>query len=128
MILRKFLPKKLSVKLFGDRARWGLEPIISDRCWIDWQRTYAEFYSKNQRSGIGLLVNDAGYSVMSGINLTGKRVLEVGAGDIRHIKYWQGCPSEYFLADVSENMMVLAKKCLEKREIPYQSFLVNRKE
>ena len=49
--------------------------------------TYTEFYQANQRQGIGTRINDAGYTVMSNIDLTGKRILEIGAGDIRHIKY-----------------------------------------
>jgi SAM-dependent methyltransferase len=63
---------------------------------------------------------------MSSITLTGKRVLEIGAGDIRHIKYWQGAPAEYILADISPEMMAFAQKRLEERGIAYRSMPVVR--
>ena len=43
-------------------------------------------YEENRVKELAL-VNDAGYGVMSSIDLTGKRVLEIGAGDIRHMKF-----------------------------------------
>jgi SAM-dependent methyltransferase len=65
---------------------------------------------------------------MSMIDLTGKRVLEIGAGDIRHIKYWRGTPAEYILADISPEMMAFAEKRLEECGIYYSSMPVSRNE
>ena len=62
----------------------------------------------------------------SNIDLTGKRILEIGAGDIRHIKYWQGKPGEYVIADISLEMMSMAKKSLEETEINYRCIEVAR--
>jgi hypothetical protein len=87
--IRNILPHSLSSKLWGDRESWGLTPNYDDPCWQQWQSTYTEFYQANQREGIGTRVNDAGYGVMSTIDLTGKRVLEIGAGDIGRCP---GCP------------------------------------
>ena len=95
---RKFLPNFLFSPLWGDRKRWGLIPDESDQCWRQWKETYTEFYQANQRQGIGTRINDAGYTVMSKIDLNCKRILEIGAGDLRHIKYWRGKPTEYILA------------------------------
>jgi SAM-dependent methyltransferase len=124
--IRNILPHWLSTPLWGDRARWGLTPNYEDPCWQHWQSTYTEFYQANQREGIGTRVNDAGYAVMSTINLTSKRVLEIGAGDIRHIKYWQGKPSEYLLADVTPKMMAFAKTRLEESCVDYRCLPVAR--
>lgn len=124
--MRKFLPRTLCKPLWGDRERWGLSPILDDLCWQEWQGTYTDFYAANQRAGIGRYVNDAGYKVMSSIDLTGKRVLEIGAGDIRHFPYWCGKPAEYLLADISAEMMDLAKQRLHEHNVACSTLLVER--
>ena len=126
MPVRDFLPHSLRTPLWGDRERWGLIPKLDDPCWQEWQHTYTDFYQANQREGIGTRVNDAGYAVMSSIDLSGKCVLEIGAGDIRHIKYWRGVPAEYLLADISADMMAFAQKRLEERGIAYRTLPVSR--
>lgn len=126
MPIRDILPNRLKTPLWGDRARWGLTPNYYDPCWQQWQSKYTEFYHANQRKGIGTWVNDAGYAVMSKIDLTGKRVLEIGAGDIRHIKYWRGMPAEYLLADVSSEMMVFARERLHENGVTFRCLPVAR--
>ena len=126
MPIRNLLPKSLRTSLWGDRERWGLTPVPEDVCWKEWQGRSTDFYKENQREGIGTRVNDAGYEVMSSIDLAGKRVLEIGAGDIRHMKFWRDEPAEYVLADVSDEMMALAKKRVEERGISYRTISVER--
>ena len=121
-MIRKILPTNIQKILWGDRIKWGLIPDKEDPCWIEWQKTYAEFYEENQRAGIGTLVNDAGYSVMSSVDLSGLDILEIGAGDIRHIKYWNGKPAKYILADISSEMMEKAKKKLFRSKIRISSY------
>lgn len=106
----------------------GLTINYHDPCWQEWQKTYSEFYTANQRAGIGTTVNDAGYRVMSFIDLTGKRVLEIGAGDIRHIKYWRGSPKEYLLLDVNREMMEKAEQRLSQNGITSRSILLERQQ
>ena len=127
-MIRNYLPKFIRSPLWGDRERWGLIIDKNDSCWQEWQRTYGDFYTENQRQGIGTKVNDAGYSVMDKVDLSGKRVLEIGAGDIRHSRYWQGMPSEYILADVSSEMMGKAELRLKEKGVPYRSLLLERSE
>ena len=91
----------------------------------EWLDTYASFYFATQREGIGAYVNDAGYPVMSSIDLSGKRVLEIGAGDIPHMAHWRGQPAEYLLADVSTDMMALARKRLTDAGININAYLLN---
>ena len=124
--LRKWIPSFVSNILYGNRRLWGLKIKKNDSCWIEWQETYEKFYSTNQRDSVGMKVNDAGYQVMSAIDLTGKKVLEIGAGDIRHLQYLQGKPDKYFLVDISPKMMDFAKQKLKEREISYNSILVDR--
>jgi len=126
MPIRNLLPKSLRTSLWGDRERWGLTPVPEDVCWKEWQGRSTDFYKENQREGIGTRVNDAGYEVMSSIDLAGKRVLEIGAGDIRHMKFWRDEPAEYVLADISDEMMALAKKRVEERGISYRTISVER--
>ena len=85
-----------------------------------------EFNRDNQRTGIGTFINDAGYKIMASIDLTGKRILEVGAGDIRHLRYLTGLPREYILADISLDMLEFAQKKLADKEILYNSILLSR--
>ena len=121
---RKWMPRYFSNILWGARERWGLEAVKDDPCWIEWQKTYEIFYSANQREGFGTKVNDGGYKVMKSIDLSGKTVLEIGAGDVRHLKYINGMPKEYIIADNLESMMNLAKNKLKKNSIPHRSVLV----
>jgi SAM-dependent methyltransferase len=124
--IRNWLPASISAMLWGDRKRWGLSVNEEDSCWKEWQKTYINFYEANQRKGIGICVNDAGYQVMKSIDLTGKRVLEIGAGDIRHLRYMQGKPQEYVLADISTEMMQFAQAKLGEKKIPFKSILLDR--
>lgn len=126
MKIRNLLPKRLRTPLWGNREHWGLTPVPEDACWKEWQGRYTDFYQENQRGGMGTRVNDAGYAVMSSIDLAGKRVLEIGTGDIRHIKFWRSAPAEYLLADISEEIMSFAKKCMEERGIAYRTISVER--
>lgn len=125
-MIRDWLPEAMSVRLWGDRKRWGLEIRPDDTCWQNWLVAYADFYRDNQRDGIGTFINDAGYKIMASIDLTGKRILEVGAGDIRHLRYLKGLPREYVLADISSDMLELAQKKLTAKKIPYNSILLSR--
>ena len=114
--------------LWGDRKKWGLQVSENDPCWAEWLKVYSSFYDQNQREGIGTKVNDAGYKVMQQVDLTDKKVLEIGAGDIRHSAFWKNQPSEYLLADVSADMMEKAESRLKERMVPYQSFILDRAE
>lgn len=124
--IRNWLPKSVCAPLWGDRDRWGLTVDEKDPCWQEWLQTYAEFYLANQREGVGTRINDAGYRVMSSIDLSGKRVLEIGAGDIRHMRHWRGQPEEYLLADVSSDMMEFASSRLADAGVKYETLRVER--
>ncbi len=116
--IRKILPQWVRRPLWGDRERWGLAPRPYDPCWREWQETYETFYVVNQRGKLGKKVNDAGYTIIGEIDLEGKKVLEIGPGDIRHIKYWKGRPAAYALADISGEMMDMARTKLAHYSIP----------
>lgn len=126
--LRRFLPRALRAPLWGDRQRWGLTIDESDTCWNEWQNSYDDFYNATQREGIGTQVNDAGYKVMKQIDLTGKRILEIGAGDIRHSQFWQGYPTEYILADVRSEMMRKAQARLNEKGVTFRSIMLEREQ
>ena len=126
--IRGWVPQFASNVLWGNRKQWGLNVNEEDACWKEWQDTYGVFYSANQREGFGKKVNDAGYRVMKSIDLNGKIVLEIGAGDATHLKYMNGEPKEYIIADVMEDMMDIAKDKLKKKSIPFKSVFVKRNE
>ena len=113
--IRKFLPYRIQIPLWGDRKKWGLTPIKKDKDWKEWQKTYDSFYSDNQRSGNGLKINDAGYKIILDENDKSKNILEIGPGDIRHLKYWKSKPKRYFLADIDEKMILKGQNSLFKK-------------
>jgi len=127
-IVNRILPRFLRNILWGDRERWGLTVDPEDHHWLEWQETYAKFYLANQRKGVGKMINDAGYSVIADIDLSGKTVLEIGAGDIRHLSYWNGRPAKYLLADISLDMMKFAVGRLEAEGVPHESLILQREE
>lgn len=128
LTIRNLMPRFLRNPLWGDRERWGLTVKADDPHWLEWQKTYSRFYMANQREGIGTRINDAGYRVMADIDLTGKTVLEIGAGDIRHLRYWAGRPAQYLLADISPDMMQFAKERLETQGVPHETLMLEREQ
>ena len=123
---RNFLPKFLCAMLWGNREKWGFLVNPNDQDWLGWQQSYLNFYVESQRTGIGKRVNDAGYNIMMDIDISDKVVLEIGAGDIRHLNYWNGKPSKYLLADISDEMMNFAKCRLSSENIYHETFLLVR--
>lgn len=126
--VRNLLPQWLKKPLWGDRKKWGLAPDVTDSCWRKWEHTYLDFYAANQRTGVGTVVNDAGYRVMSWIEMEGKRVLEIGPGDIRHMQLWNGKPSQYLLADINEAMLEKGVQKLEASGVATRPLLLRRGE
>jgi SAM-dependent methyltransferase len=99
-----------------------------DPCWEEWERTVISFYSENQRSGVGMRVNDAGYEIVGQVEIGGKTVLEVGPGDVRHHQYWRGLPAQYLLSDIDRSMLETAEKKLDKVGVEHRSILMSRGE
>ena len=124
----KCLPAYFFNKLWGNRKEYGKIPNKKDPCWLEWQQMQTKFYMENQRKGVGSVVNDSGYAVMSEIDLHKKCVLEIGPGDMRHHKFWIDPPRQYLIADIHDGMMHAAKSVLDKEGISYESFLVKRNE
>ena len=112
--VRTLLPQRIRTILWGDRSRWGRTIRVDDPDWAEWQNTYSAFYLANQRSGLGLRVNAAGYDVASLVDFSGRTVLEVGAGDLRHDIHWNGVPGRYIVVDVNEAMIARASESLER--------------
>lgn len=125
-MIRSWMPRWLRNPLWGDRDRWGLQVNTNDACWKEWQISYLDFYAANQRSGVGTMVNDAGYRVMSMVDLAGKQVLEIGPGDIRHFAFWNGLPAEYLLADIQAGMLKKAEAKLDELSVSHRSLLLQR--
>jgi SAM-dependent methyltransferase len=125
-VIRGWLPQGVRAPLWGDRERWGLTVREDDACWKQWQHSCMDFYTANQRAGVGMAVNEAGYRVMSQIDLSGQRVLEIGPGDICHVAFWRGRPSEYLLADIRPEMLDKAQSRLQAAGVVHRSLLLAR--
>lgn len=126
-MIRNWLPKPVARRLWGDRERWGLEVRRDDPSWVEWIEVTSHFYEANQREGVGIRINDAGYRVMADVDLAGKTVLEIGAGDIRHDRHWNGKqPAEYLLADVDAAMLDRSVQRLSEIGVLHRGLLMER--
>ena len=125
-LIRKFIPTYFFNILWGNRSLWGLVADEDDKCWKEWQKTLPKFYSENQREGIGTKINDAGYRIMKNIDLENKTVLEIGAGDIRHLKYMTSKPEEFIVADIDKSMMEFAEEILKQKDIKHKTVILER--
>lgn len=110
---RNLLPERLRIPLFGDRKRWGKIADRSDPNWIEWERLNTEIYLETQQQGMGAVINNAGYRVLKGVDLTGKKILEIGPGRIAHLRQWRGIPLEYVIADRRSAMLDEATAVLQ---------------
>lgn len=126
--MRDYLPYCLYSPLFGDRRTWGLQVQPEDSCWKEWQDVYLTFYYANQKRSVGAVVNDAGYKVMSEVELSGKTILEIGPGDINHISHWRGKPDCYVIADIQQAMLDYSAAKLASSGIPHKSVLLQDRE
>ena len=125
-VARQFLPDFLCAKLFGDRKRWGIVADHSDPMWLDWLSQSEEIYRATQKSGVGNVVNEAGYAILRDFDLSSKCVLEMGPGDLPHMRFWRGKPSRYIVADSSASFLEIAKGKLTEANIETDCILVDR--
>lgn len=126
MALGNKLPGILAVPLFGDRKKFGVVVQENDPCWQEWERRMHEIYSLTQKESVGAVVNNAGYTVMKDVDLSGKRVLEIGPGTLEHIQHWVGKPEEYVIADVRGDLLETAEIRLQQNDIQYSKVLLDR--
>jgi SAM-dependent methyltransferase len=119
------LPHFLASRLFGDRRKFGLEIQHNDPEWVEWQEFCMDFYEKTQKQGIGNVINELGYKVLGSIDLSEKKVLEVGPGTLPHLKFWKGTPSHYALIDIRQALLDCSAKVLEAQKIGYSCHLTD---
>lgn len=133
-MMRKFislgyrLPKVISIPLFGDREKYGLQTDFDDVMFQKWQILETEIHTECQRKGIGKIVNDSGYAILSEIDFSSKNVLEIGVGNLDHIDLLKGTPNKYFLVDQNQTYLDRAAIKLSQKNIPFEKILVSKKE
>jgi SAM-dependent methyltransferase len=88
--------------------------------------TSVVFYNANQRESVGQRVNRAGHSIMSGVDLLGKRVLELGPGALDHMHSWTAEPEHFTCVDIDKSYLDLAVARLEERGVSHNSILMSR--
>jgi len=118
----------VSKALFGDRVKFGQVPFPNDPDWAEWNSdsVYAHFYNDTQRSGVGKIVNDAGYRIHRETRLTGKTVLEIGPGTLEHLSFANGIPEKYLVIDVNQDFLDIATAKLTKSGIPTEAIITSR--
>lgn len=114
-MLSHHLPVWLFNPLFGDRKKFGTIADEKDPHWIEWQERIIDFYVANQKTGIGNVVNEAGYAVLKDQDFTGQIMVEIGPGSVPHLGCWKHPPQEYIAVDISDYFLtVTAEKMHQK--------------
>jgi SAM-dependent methyltransferase len=119
------LPAFLANPLFGDRCRFGLKIQKDDPDWQEWQEFYLKFYENTQKKGIGKKINDVGYEILRRVDLTGKKLLEVGPGNLPHRRFWNGKPSHYTVVDVNQGFVDHSMQILKYEGVAASSFVLS---
>lgn len=127
MSIRKFVPYQAYKRIWGNRKKFGLQPDKSDPDWKVWlEKAFTDFYQNTQQHGIGNIVCNMVYSVIDCIDFTGKQILEVGPGIIRHLRYIKNKPAKYTICDVNEDVLCMSEKQLSDAEISCETVLLSR--
>ncbi len=117
-MLRKILPKFINKQLFGDREKYGQKAWDNDPDWEKWLSLYTEVYELTQRKGsVQAKINDAGYEVISTVNLNNKTIGEIGPGGCYHTNYFNGTPEHYHAFDVCSDFFPTVQENLKKCNI-----------
>lgn len=117
------LPAPLSTRLFGDRQRFGKVPDVTDPSWQEWLKRDYDFYLANQRTSVGMIVNQAGYKIVAKADIDGKAVLEIGPGAIEHIPHWRGKPRHWTNYDIRADLLRLAGERIAATGVPVTDVL-----
>ncbi|MEO7369476.1 MAG: class I SAM-dependent methyltransferase, partial [Ilumatobacteraceae bacterium] len=123
-LARRIAPSTWRTALWGDRDRWGRVADRNDPMWHEWEATYGEFYEVSQRQGVGRWVNEAGYRVLSQVDLRNRVVLEIGPGEILHSAHWNGRPAHVHLVDVNEKMAMRGAAVLDRLDVAHDVHLL----
>jgi SAM-dependent methyltransferase len=118
------LPPALAVPLFGDRRGHGQVPSMGDPCWREWQAVVPQFYRTTQRNRLGNWITAAGYRVASQTSLAGRKILEIGGGDIRHNTYWLDRPARYAVCDVDADLLSMSVDRLHALGVAHDAHLL----
>ena len=118
----------VSKSLFGDRPKFGQVPFPNDPDWAEWNSdsVHSRFYSDTQHSGVGKIVNAAGYRIHRETRLSGKTVLEIGPGTLEHLSFAIGKPEKYLVVDVNRNFLDAATAKLTMSGIPTEPIITSR--
>ena len=65
---------------------------------------------------------------MSKVNLKGKKVLEIGAGDIKHNQFWKTKPAKYAIVDNLRSMLEKSISRIKEIGVPYEAEFIGNNE
>lgn len=117
------LPAAVSKALFGDRERFGKVPDTNDPSWREWLENDYNFYIANQRTSVGMAVNQAGYRVVASSDIDDKDVLEIGPGAIEHVAHWPRKPRHWTNYDIRADLLALAGERIETTGVAHTEVL-----
>lgn len=118
-MLRKFLPSFINKPLFGHRDKYSAreDNFEKDSDFLKFKDSWEEFYLNNQKSKIGLFVDNFSFKIIRELDFSGKTILEVGPGYIEHLKFNNTKPEKYIIADIYKNNLIKSEEILHNKGI-----------
>ena len=128
-MFRNYIPYPVFKRLFGDRRQFGLITNENDHDWIIFHdnENLWDFYENTQQKGFADKVCSMEYPVICRIDFSGKMVLEIGPGIIRHLQYIKDKPVRYTICDVNKDAFFIAERQLSEADISHETILLDRK-
>ena len=121
-MLRHFLPLSVNNELFGFRKKFGQKADEDDDDWKKWLSVYPSAYRDTQKtSKFAKIINNAGYTILSDINLKGCNVAEIGPGGGYHFNYFKGKPAKYDVFDVCDDFFPELEQKANEIDLPITS-------
>jgi SAM-dependent methyltransferase len=126
-MLNKNCPYILKTRLWVNRKKFGTIVDQSDSDWKKWlDKGYTDFYQNTQTQFLGNLLRRLSCPLFSEIDFSNKTVLEIGPGEIWHLKLMNTKPKKYVLCDVDENFLRISKQKLDKAGIENAAKILHR--
>ena len=126
-MIRNLLPEKMFIKLFGNRNKYGQSANELDKDWIDWQKNLWTFNDFSKKPGLFDRIHDFGYKVVSDFDFNNKKIFEIGPGKMSYLKYFNGIPSEFHIADSNKEGLEYSSQILKTKNFNSINYLLDRK-
>lgn len=121
-MINRFVPKFIYKRLWGDRMNYPPPADTTDQDWKIWKENIVRIYTETIPHQS--IITNMGFNILCHFDFSGKKILEIGPGVIRHIPYIKGIPEKYFICDVEKEFLNKSLKKLQDANIPSETILL----